>query len=108
MNYAELAQRYWDLAEQEELAANWRKDQIAHEETRRIEQMRQWNPLMRINAAFAAYLEIRIDKAVTRDREYRNHIGLQRHYLRKSNAATNQAHLHGQSLVQFDYEDGDQ
>lgn len=107
MNYAEQSRRYYELAEQEELAANWRKDQIIHQEQSRLENMRQWNPLMRDNVRFRAYLEARISAAVERDEEYKSHIGMQQHYLRKSDAAANQAYLHGHTLVfESELEDG--
>lgn len=108
MNYAQLAQRYWDLAEQEELGANWREEQIYNEELSRLENRRQWNLTLRNDAKFLAYVKLRVQGILERDDEYKSHIGMQQHYLRKATAAAEMAHLHGQVLYTYESADGEE
>lgn len=105
MNYAQAAQRYWDLAEAEEIAAGERKDQVYRQEESRLMHMRQWNPALRSNSEFAAYAAIRGKAALEKDDEYNSHISMQQHYLRKAHAATAMAQLHGQTLYVYEEEE---
>ena len=104
MNYAKESQRYYELAEREEFAANMRKQTVAGEQLAVLQARRQWNPLLKNNTHMEKYLEARIAVALEADREYQSHLGMQRHYLRKANAAANQAFLHGHTLAQFEEE----
>ena len=104
MNYAKESQRYYELAEREEFAANMRKQQVSGEQVAILQVRRQWNPLLKNNTHMNKYIEARIVVALKEDPEYQSHIGMQRHYLRKANAAANQAFLHGHVLVEEEEE----
>lgn len=104
MNYAKESQRYYELAEREEFAANLRKQTVAGEQFSILRARSHWNPLLKDSTNLNKYLERRIVVALEADAEYQSHLGMQRHYLRKANAAANQAFLHGHVLVEEEEE----
>lgn len=107
MNYAKESARYYDLAESEGMAAAIREEQIEHEQRTILETRSQWNPRLRNSERFDHYLRNRVVAELERDDEYQAHIARERHYRRKANAAANQAYLHGHTLVEYEYEEGE-
>lgn len=99
MNYAKESQRYYELAEQSGQAAAIREHEVEHEQQAILEARAQWNPRLRNHERFQHYLRNRVVIELKDDTEYLSHITRERLYLRKANAAANQAYLHGHVLA---------
>ena len=107
MNYAEWSQYYWNLQQQHSQAAEREAERVRERETARVQWLARWNRALRNPVAFVECVEQRTAGALDRSRTYKRHIALQRHYLRLSNGAANQAYLHGQDLLALDGEAGE-